>query len=132
MSETLNAAILKSEFADTAISETNAEVVLMGSIRLLNTFGASLTQMTGTAGSRTGTYTYAQIGAIMALAQQIYAKHYKNASGTTNSSIGQISVSAAVDAAVLEYAKILARALKTTSGTPPIYVANESLPSQSY
>ena len=132
MSETLNAATLKAEFNDISISATNAEVVLMGSIRLLNTFGAGLTQMTGTAGSRTGTYTYAQIGAIMALAQQIYAKHYKNASGTTSSSIGQVSVSAAVDSALLKYAEVLARALKTTSNTPPIYVANDPIPNQTY
>jgi hypothetical protein len=128
MSETLNAAILQAEFADASISATNSEVVLMGSIRLLNTFGAGITQLSGTAGTRTGTYTSAQIGAIMALAQQVYSKHYKNASGVSSSSIGQVNRSFMSDMAIIDFAEKLAKALKTTSNTPPIYVANDPLP----
>ena len=108
MSETLNADILQAEFNDTEISDTNAEVVLMSAIRLLNTFGAGITQMTGIAGSRSGTYTSAQMGAIMAMAQQIYAKHYKNAVGTSSTSIGQINRSFMSDAEILSFAKTLA------------------------
>jgi len=108
MSETLNAALLQAEFADTSISATNAEVVEMGAIRLLNTFGAGLVQMTGSAGTRTGTYTSAQMGAIMAMAQQIYAKHFKNASGVSSSSIGQVNRSFMADAELLAFAKTLA------------------------
>lgn len=111
MSETLNAAVLQTEFNDSGISDADAEAVLMSAIRLLNTFSAGITQLSGAAGSRTGSYSSAQMGAVMALAQQIYSKHYKNAAGTANANLAQIGMSYHSDTQLLTFAKTLAAPL---------------------
>lgn len=83
MSITVNAAYLQAQFNDGTISAINAEVVLDGAINMLNTYGAGLSNLTGTAGTKTGTYTSIQTGAIMAMAREIYSEHYSNASKST-------------------------------------------------
>jgi hypothetical protein len=70
-----------------------------------------LASLSGVAGSKSGSYTSKQTGAIMAMAQQIYQKHYKNASGA-NSSIANIGLTYSSDTQLLSFAKELANQLK--------------------
>ena len=74
---TVDAALLQKQFNDSITAEL-ADYVLDGAINLLNTFGAGLTSLTGAAGTKTGTYTSAETGAIMAVAMQIYRENYKH------------------------------------------------------
>ena len=131
MTTTVNAALLQNEFQDSRISYAIAEIVLDSGINLLNTFGAGLSNLTGIAGSKTGDYPSAEAGAIMAIARQIYAKHYMNAPSTSSSTLGPAGVSYSGDYELLNYAKKLADALQSsTSVDPPIYVANDPLPNE--
>jgi hypothetical protein len=106
LSITVNAALLQSQFNDSDITDTNAEVVIDGAISLLNSFDAGLSNLSGAAGSKTGSYTSKQTGAIMTLAQQIYSKHFKNASGA-NTGLSGLSLSYR-DLDLLSTAKVLA------------------------
>jgi len=108
---TVNAALLRGQFHDGSISDADAAFVLNGAIYLLNTFGAGLTDLV----AGTGTYTSKQTGAIMAMAQQIYAKHFKNASGQTSINLGSISASYSGDMQLLAFAEKLAERLKSSS-----------------
>ena len=105
---TVNAALLQGQFNDAAITAANAEYVLDGAINLLNTYDAALDSLTGAAGSKTGTYTSKQTGAIMTMAQQIYSKHFKNADGSNSGNIGGIGISYSTDMQLLRFAKQLA------------------------
>jgi hypothetical protein len=111
MSETLNADILKTEFNVPDMDDEDAEAVLMSAIRLLNTFSAGVTQLSGAAGSRTGSYSSSQMGAVMAMSQQIFSKHYKNPSSVTNKNTGQLSLGYSNDTQLLSFAKTLAAQL---------------------
>jgi len=126
---TINAALLQAQFNDAAISATNSEIVLDGAINLLNTFGADIDNLTGVAGSKTGTYTSAQTGAIMTMAQKIYSKHWKNAANSSTN-LGSMGVTYGADTELLTYAGKLAKALKTatTTGNIPIFVSNDPVP----
>ena len=109
---TINGELLQNRFQDSSISVTNAEICLDGGIDLLNTFGAGLDNLTGAAGSKTGTYTSKQAGAIMVMAQQIYSKHYKNASGTSNATLGPAGIGYTSDNMLLTMAETLAEKIK--------------------
>jgi hypothetical protein len=111
MSITVNAALLKSQFSDSNIATISAEVVLDGGINMLNVFEAGIPNLTGAAESKTGTYTSAQTGAIMAMAQQIYQKHFKNASGA-NAQVASLGVTYSNDTQLLSFARTLAFELK--------------------
>jgi hypothetical protein len=111
MTVTINSTLLQNQFGDTDITATNAEIVLDGGINLLNTFGAGITNLTGVAGTKTGSYTSAQAGAIMAIAQQIYQKHFKNASGA-NVQVASLGLTYSSDTQLLSFARTLAFELK--------------------
>ncbi len=111
MSITLNAAFLQAQFNDDNITATNAEVVLDGAINTLNVFGAGISNLSGTAGSKSGSYTSAQVGAIMAVAQQIYSKHFKNADNS-NAQISGLGLTYSSDNQLLNFARQLANQLK--------------------
>ena len=130
MTITINAALLQTQFNEADISAANAETIIDGSINLLNTFGADIDNLTGDAGTKTGDYTSAQAGAIMALAQQIFAKHYTNASQTSSTTLGPAGLSYGSDTALLTYAEKLATAIKGTStvGNIAIFVSNDPVP----
>lgn len=117
---TLNGTFLKNQFQESSISVTNAEVVLDGAINMLNAYNEGLDNLTGTAGSKTGSYTSAQVGKIMAVAQQIYQRHWKNASGA-NASVGNLSLNYAGDYQLLTFAKMLAR----EQTEPPISIGTD-------
>ncbi len=114
MSITLNAAFLQAQFNDSSITATNAEVVLDGGINMLNAYGASISNLSGSAGSKTGSYSSTEVGAVMAMAQQIYQKHFKNASGAS-SGMGGLNLSYSSDSQLLTFAQRLAFQLKGRS-----------------
>lgn len=114
MSITVNAALLQSQFQDGDISDENAEVVLDGAINLLNVYGAGLSNLSGDAGSKSGSYSTEHTGAIMTMSQQIYAKHFKNAANA-NVNVGGLGLSYSSDMHLLRFAKALAWQLKGRS-----------------
>ena len=115
MSITVNATLLQGQLHEGSISANDADYVLDGAINLLNAFGAGLDSLTGAIGVHTGLYTSAQVGAILAMAQQIYAKHYKNASGTAGIGLGGANLSYSNDLQLLAFAEKLAERLKSSS-----------------
>ena len=116
------ATYLKAQFNITAgMSDTQAEVIWDGAVNMLNAFNADIDNLSGSAGSKTGVYTSAEVGKIMAVAQQIYQKHYLNASGA-NSNMGNYALTYSNDYQLLNFAKVLAR---QNQNNPPILIANE-------
>lgn len=111
---TVDGALLQANFSDAAISATNAEIVIDAGINLLNVYGAALDNLAGGAGTKSGTYTSAQAGAIMTMAQQIYSKHFKNAS-QANPQLGGLGLTYSSDTQLLRFARELAFQLKTRS-----------------
>ena len=109
---TITGDILQNRFDDDIISTENAEGCLDGAIDLLNTFGAELDNLTGDTGSKTGTYTSKQAGAIMVMAQQIYSKHFKNAAGTSSATLGPAGIGYTSDTMLLTMAEKLAEKIK--------------------
>ena len=100
--------------ADAGLPDTTSEAIVDTAIDMLNTFGANLSNLTGVAGAKTGTYTSAEGGAIMPLAVQVYITMYKSA-GASSTAIGigalQTSSSSSTggqQSALLDYAKMLA------------------------
>jgi hypothetical protein len=129
MSITVNGTLLIDQL-DLDITVTQAEVVIDGAINLLNTFGAELDNLGGSAGSKTEDYTSAQAGAITTMSQKVYAKHHINPDQTSSSNLGPVGQSFGTDTELLTYAKELATALKTatTTGNIAIFVSNDPVP----
>jgi hypothetical protein len=73
-------------------STTNLEYVLDLAIDSLNIFGAELSNMSGTAGSKTVTLTSKQRGGVFIIAREIYQKFYKDAG--SHATISGLSLSA--------------------------------------
>jgi len=65
------------------VSDENLEAILDLAIDSLNIFGASLSNMTGTAGTKTVDLTSQQRGAVLIVAREIYNKFYKGAGTAT-------------------------------------------------
>jgi 1-aminocyclopropane-1-carboxylate deaminase/D-cysteine desulfhydrase-like pyridoxal-dependent ACC family enzyme len=107
---TVNAALMQTQFHITN-SDADCEAVLDGAINLLNTFGADLTNLT--AGS--GTYTSKQAGAIMSMAQQIYARQYVNPAETSSVNLGPAGIGYGSSTQLLAFAEKLAERLKSSS-----------------
>lgn len=114
MAITINATLFKDQF-DSDITAEKAEINLDGAINLLNTFGAGLSNLTGDAGVKTGSYTSKQAGAIMTMAQQIYSRHYINPENAASSQLGPAGQSFSTDTQLLIYAEKLAERLKSSS-----------------
>ncbi len=107
------------------ISDTNAERCIDQGIDLLNTFlrAATLSNLTGTAGSKTGSYASNQAGAILAMATQVYIQSYRSAGAAATSSslgLGPYSTSESSSSstggkadALLGYAQTLAEQLRS-------------------
>ncbi len=71
--------------ADTGLSATNAEYILTQTVDLIKLYGGeevSLSNLSGTAGSKSLSCTEKQRGAIYMAARNIYASIYKNAANT--------------------------------------------------
>lgn len=110
MTTTIDADLLKNLFNDSTIDNEIAEIIIDQAINLLNAYGAGLSNLSG----GTGDYASAEAGAIMTLAQQIYSKHFKNASDE-NVNLGPAAISYSNDNQLLNFAQQLAFQLKTRS-----------------
>ena len=109
---TVTGTIFKTRLQDGDASATEAEYSLETAIDLLNTYGAGLDSLTGDAGSKTGSYTSAEAGAIWTMAREVYKVHWKNADGAS-SAVGAVNMSAVNDTYLLRMARQLARQLAT-------------------
>lgn len=106
---TINGTLLQTQFNNASITVTNAEIIIDASIDLLNTYDADLTNLTGAAGSKTGTYTSKQAGAIMSMAREVYRTRYMNADGK-GIQVDGVSINY-TDQKILEFAQNLAQQL---------------------
>ena len=102
---------------DTTIADANAEEIIDQAINILNTYGADITNMTGTAGSKTWNGESKEKGAILSLAMEIYQYYKTSGSSSESSSISGLSysVSSATGGSlgrIHEVAKSLAEQLK--------------------
>jgi hypothetical protein len=124
---TINGTLLQTQFQDSDITVTNAEIVVDAAIDLLNVFGADLDNLTGAAGSKTGSYTSAEAGAVMTLAREVYRTRFSNAQGI-NPTVSSVSASYS-ESDLLVYAEKLGLQLQkpTTRAAPPIYVYNSPI-----
>lgn len=77
---------------DSDISNTNAEYIIDLAIDLLNTYGADLPNMGGTAGSKTVSVESRQKGAVMLVARAVYYGFYK---GVEAVGVGGLAVAVA-------------------------------------
>lgn len=127
MTLTVNGTLFKSQINNTDMTATAAEQVIDAAINLLNTFGADVDNLTGTAGTKTGSYTSAETGAIITLSQQVYARFYCNPEQTNSESVSNLNAGYTSDNQLLKMAKTLADELIRVNREPPIYIANTSL-----
>jgi hypothetical protein len=135
MTVTLTYLNLTTIINDSALAAATAEAIMDHAINKIALNGYALANLSGSAGSKTGTYTQAEAGAIIDVATTIYAVNYKNSgSGSTSLSLGNISQSSSTSTgsqqSINDSAMQAARTLKTQSSDPPVYIANAELPDQ--
>lgn len=71
-----------------------AEAILMQAAYRISGYGYAMTVISGVEGARTGTYTAAETGWLIAVAVQIYVEYYKSAGASSQSfGLGGISTS---------------------------------------
>lgn len=114
MTVTVSGAFAQTLYNDSTTTATVWETIIDTAINILNTYGAGISNLSGTTGSKSLTATSAQAGAIWAVTQQVYSKHYKNASGS-NANGGPLSLTYSNDNQLLNFAKQLAGQLKPRS-----------------
>ena len=78
---------------DSAFTATKWEACIDQAIDKLNLYGLSISNLSGTAGSKTGSYTSAEAGAIRELSLLIYASIQSAGSSSNSYSLGVISES---------------------------------------
>ena len=90
---TITGSDFKGLIQDASISDTNAEKIVDEAIDLLNLYGEDLdlSNLSGTAGSKTVAVTSKKRGAIYLFARAVYATFWMNASNA-NVGIGGLSV----------------------------------------
>jgi len=102
---------------DTGLAAATAEQIIDQAINKLVTNRATVANLTGAAGAKTGTYSQATAGAILELAVAIYAQTYKSSGAQTKSygmgplQISQSTSSGGGAAALQQLAKELANEL---------------------
>jgi len=98
------------------ITAANAEDVIILAVNCLNLFGASLTNMSGTAGSRTISLESKEQAAVLLVARAVYLGFYKD---LDIANIGPLTVTTNdlfKDPATLQLIKEAAAALKNADG----------------
>lgn len=86
----LTAATVKLILNDSAISDTDMEILMDVAVDLLNLYGAEISNMTGAAGTKTVSVESKQKGALMIATRAIYYGFWK---GIENVGISSLSVS---------------------------------------
>ena len=108
---TVTATEFKTLIDDTALADATAEIIIDQAINCLNRFGAELSNLGGTAGSKTVSVESKQKGAIYDVARVVYYGFYK---GVEAVGIGGLTVTTAdlmSNPAILEMIKEAARQL---------------------
>ena len=94
MTTTITAASLEPLIGNPGLTAAVAEAILDHAINKINSYGASVNNLTGTAGSKTGTYSSQEAGFILDVAISIYAVNYKTSGSSSHSeSAGGLSFS---------------------------------------
>ena len=131
MATTIDAVYFQNILNDSNITPTKAEIIIDQSINMLNTYGVGLSNLTGVAGTKTGSYPSAQAGAIMTMTRETYAVLYKHAPDNSSGNLGAAGASYGSNNRLLDFAKELAGQLKLVDAisdtAPPIYVYNDPL-----
>lgn len=111
----------KTNIKDTDITDAETENLFDLAANTFNIFGCDVPIMTGTAGSKTVTYTSAQKGAVFQGARIMYASFYKNASNTniSASNMSLTSTDLMSNSTVWNMLKDIAVALKGAGATYP-------------
>lgn len=118
---------LKTIFNDSSIADATMEDLTDAVIDELNLNGLSISNMAGSAGSKTITLTSAQKGAVRRIFRVIYSSWYKNADNIQAGGVGNISLAFADLISQPETQKMItqtAALLKQQTLDPPIYIAN--------
>ena len=79
----VSASDFKNVIDQQSLTNQNVEYIIDLAIDSLNIFGATLTNMTGTAGTKTVDLTSQQRGAVFIVAREIYNKFWKGAGTAT-------------------------------------------------
>jgi len=108
---TVTAAEFKAIINDSVISATNAEYILDLAIDTLNLFGAELSNLGGTAGSKTVSVESREKGAIYFVARAVYYGFYKGLESVAPGGVAITSSDLMSNPAVLETVKEAARQL---------------------
>lgn len=124
---------LKNIFNDSSIADATMENLVDAVVDELNLQGCTLSNMAGTAGSKTITLTSAEKGAVRRIFRVIYASWHKNADNTNVgvSSLTMNYTDLMSNPTVMQMIEDTATALKFTGSTttdPPIYIGNSPLP----
>jgi hypothetical protein len=122
---------LKTIINDSSVPDITMEELTDAVIDELNLQGLTLSNMAGSAGSKTITLTSNEKGAVRRIFRVIYASWYKNAAANNTASIGSVSISTGdliSQPQVIEMIERTAALLKKQKLNPPIYVANDPLP----
>jgi hypothetical protein len=128
---TVTGSLLQSQFNDSTTTATQMEVVCDNAINTLNIYlNTALSNLSGSAGSKTGTYTSAQAGGILAVSLPVYREMWKHADGENTGGLGALSSSYTPTIQLLNFAERIARQLnrKAASDNPPLYVSNDPVP----
>lgn len=83
----------KNIIQDSDITDANTEILFDAAANTYNIFGCDVPNMTGTAGSKTVTYTPGQKGAVFQGARVIYVSFYKNPANQSPAAMGQVNLS---------------------------------------
>lgn len=127
---TVNGTLLRNQFNDSNTSVTNMEIVADNAINTLNIFlNTALDNLSGDAGSKTGTYTSAQAGGILSVGLWVYREMYKHSEGDSGQ-LGALGQSYSPSVYILNFAERVARQLnrKEAAGDVPLYVSNDPVP----
>ena len=116
--QTVNAASLTTLVNDDEITDESAEVLIDHAINLLVSYDATLSNLVGLPGGKSGTYTQKEAGAILELAVAIYSQTYVQAGASSSTvAVGGISSSQSSSSGgkvsmITELARVLAAQLK--------------------
>jgi hypothetical protein len=135
LTQTVTYTTLTTLINDSTVTAAQAEAIIDHAINKINVYMPSanaLDNLSGTSGSKTGTYTSAETGGIIDVAVAVYNNIYVNSGAeSTSFGLGAISSSSSgssTSMSIDDVAKDVARQLRIAAADPPIYVGNSPLP----
>jgi hypothetical protein len=135
LTQTVTYTTLTTLINDSTVTAAQAEAIIDHAINKINIYmpaANALDNLSGTSGSKSGTYSSAEAGGIIDVAVAVYNNIYVNSGAeSTSRSMGVISESSSgssTSMSIDDVAKDVARQLRTAAADPPIYVGNSPLP----